>query len=94
MQACPLAVPKSLVRLKSESEDDYLKRWRYQRVEVLDKKTKKMVEGWEEKDVFLQRVTAHVQFLAAFMQTEAQRFHGLGHAWSYLARCIFATQSI
>ena len=86
MQACPLSVPKCITRLSSEPEDEYLKRWRYQRVEKLNKETKKMEEQWEDKDVFLQRVTAHVQFLAAFIQSDGQQHHGVTHAWSYLAR--------
>ena len=47
-------MPKCLVRLKGEVEDEYRKRWGYQRVEVLDKVQKRMVEEWEDVDVFLQ----------------------------------------
>ena len=86
MQACLLTVPKHLVRLKSESPDDYLRRWGYQRVEVVDKASKRVVEAWEDMDVFLQRVAAHVNFYAAFTQSDQQRVHGIEHAWSFLSR--------
>ena len=45
-----------------------------------------MVEGWEDKDVFLLRVTAHIQLLAAFIQSDNQQRHGLDQGWSFLAR--------
>ncbi len=86
LQVCPLAVPKCIVRLTSESEDEYLKRWQYQRVEVLSKETKQIEEGWEDKDDFLQRLTAQVQLLAAFIQCPQQQRHGLEQGWAYLAR--------
>ena len=86
VQVCPLAIPKAIVKLTSESEDDYLKRWQYQRVDVLDKQTKQMTEAWEDKDVFLQRVTAHIQLLAAFTQCDQQQRHGVEQGWAYLSR--------
>ena len=52
-------MPKCLVRLKGEAVDEYRKRWGYQRVEVLDKVQKRMVEDWEDVDVFLQVPTCH-----------------------------------
>ena len=86
MQTCLLTIPKHLVRLKGESQDDFLRRWGYQRVEVVDKASKRVVEAWEDMDVFLQRVAAHVNFYAAFTQSDQQRVHGIEHAWSFLSR--------
>jgi len=89
VQTCLLTIPKHLVRLKGETTDQFLRRWGYQRVEVIDKVEKRVVEGWEDMDVFLQRVTAHVQFYAAFTQSDQQQVHGIQHAWSYLSRHSF-----
>lgn len=88
MQACPLSLPKAMVKLKQESQDEYFKRWGYRRVEQWDKKLKKRVEDWEEVDVYLRRVTALVHFYAAFVQSDQQKVHGMEHGWSYLARYI------
>jgi len=89
-QTCLLTIPKHLVRLKGETADEFLQRWGYQRVEVVDKASKQVVEAWEDMDVFLQRVTAHVHFYAAFTQSDKQRVHGIEQAWSYLSRLLNA----
>ena len=86
VQACPLTVPKAILKLKSESADAYFQRWAYRRAEQWSKKTKAMVEGWEEQEVYLRRVTAHVQFYAAFLQSDNQKQLGIDHAWAYMSR--------
>ena len=86
VQACPLTVPKVILKLKSESADAYFQRWAYRRAEQWSKKTKAMVEGWEEQEVYLRRVTAHVQFYAAFLQSDNQKQLGIDHAWAYMSR--------
>lgn len=85
-QVCPLAVPKCYVRLKGEGVDGYLGRWGFQRVEVADKQTKQLRQEWEDVEVFLRRVTAHVQLYAAFLQNDKQCVHGIEHGWQYMSR--------
>ena len=74
------------MKLKQESFDELLKRWGYRRVEKYDSKAKTMVEDWEEKDVYLRRVTSLIHFYAAFLQSDHQRLHGMDQAWSFLSR--------
>lgn len=73
------------MRLKAESADEFNQRWGFQKVEVLDKVTKQPKQDWEDVDVFLARVEAHIEFYAAFMQSDRQRVHGIENAWRYLS---------
>lgn len=89
-QACPFTVPKAMLRLKDESEDKYLTRLGFRRAEAVgDASADGAAPAWEDTEAFLDRMKAHVGFLAAFLQSDEQPNGGLEMAWSWLSRCLF-----